>query len=439
MPLFFNLIEERIIKVFFLKTPGSMFLISHIKISPLKVFISFAGGVIVFLLLTSAAENNNDSVLLSKAEKICRESIVLDAHIDWPEWLTRYSENISGKAATGDFDYYRAYKGGLNAAFSVAYISARLNEKKGRLMLDSMVNIVHSYIKTYPDKFAAAFSPADVRHNFRKNLISLPLCVENGSLIGNDLSYISYLKEKGIVYITLNHNKSNNLGDANLDKNRIWNGLSPFGRQAVSEMNRLGIIIDISHSSDSTAYQAIRLSTAPVIASHSGCRTLTPGFERNLSDNLIKEIARKKGLIMVYFYSTFIDPQCRRNARLLLEWCRKNNVNINSVRGIAVAESFPKTGPVKSYSSVVADHIEHIIRIAGIDYVGIGSDFSGMGPFQPYDLPDVSAYKTLVYELLKRGFSENDIKKILGENFLRVWDEVLSSAESIKSNNHKKK
>lgn len=364
--------------------------------------------IILLILFLPSCKNRNieksDEELRQMVLKICENNIILDSHIDWPEFILDNPEDISGQTVKGDFDLVRARKGGLDAALSVVYISTAFDIDKGRIMVDSMLKLIRYYPHTYPDKFALAFTPADVKRNFDKKLFSLIPCLENGSPIGKDPEYLKYLKNQGIVYITLCHSKTNQISDSNFDQERKWNGLSPEGREILKEMNRLGIMIDISHSTDSTVSQAIRLSEAPVIASHSSCRYYVPGFERNLPDNLIKAIAKKKGVVMVNFCTQFLDSVCLKNTDEV--------VNLLD-------------------SKQLVNHIEHIIKVAGIDYVGLGSDFDGIGPLKPSDVPDVSGYPVIVFELLKRGYAESDIKKILSGNFLRVWNDVIEIADSL--------
>jgi len=392
-------------------------------ISILLIFI-FSSFIIKY-------KGKSDNELWEIAFRICEKNIILDSHIDWPDKYLSFPEDISKRITKGDFDLVRAKKGGLNAALSVAYIGSDLNVDEARIIVDSVIKLVNSYTVIYPDKFAQAKNPEDIEKNFSNNLFSLPLCLENGTPIGDDLNYLKYLKDQGIAYITLNHNKTNQISDSNFDINRNWNGLSPFGIEVIKEMNHLGIMIDISHSTDSTVIQSLKYSKAPIIASHSSCRYYTPGLERNLSDTLIKLIANKNGLIMVNYCSMFLDSVCMKNCNYLLNWFKSNKINMDSDEGIAFARNYAETHQINSNAQRVVDHIEHIIKIAGIDYVGLGSDYDGMGPSQPTDLPDVSCYPTIVFELLKRGYSENDIKKILSENFLRVWDKVTKVADSL--------
>ena len=375
----------------------------------------------------------SDKALRETAFKICQDNLILDSHIDWPLRVMENPGDISGQTLKGDFDLVRARKGGLNAAFTVAYINSAYDMNAGRKMVDSVLNLTNYYLNNYPDKFAPALIPADVIKNFEKNLLSLPVCLENGSPIGDDLGYLKYLKDQGIVYITLCHDRTNQISDSNFDQERRWNGLSPFGLEVIKEMNRLGIMIDISHSTDSTVYQALRNSKAPVVATHSTCRNLAPGLERNLPDTLIEAIADKKGVVMVNFGSYFLEPECMKNwIYLFYKWPDSTGIDLFSKEGLAFMNEYGKTHKLHSDASHVADHIDHIVQLAGIDFVGIGSDFDGIDYAQPTDLPDVSSYPVLVFELLRRGYTEKDIKKILSENFLRVWNDVLKAADDMK-------
>lgn len=391
--------------------------------------------IIICSFIFTCSKNDRDSVdknLWEKASEICETNIILDSHIDWPNKHLLFPEDISKNTTKGDFDLVRANKGGLNAALSVAYIPPNLGVDDGRILVDSMLKLVVDYTNTYPNKFALARKPHEVKLNFDNGLFSFPLCLENGAPIGDDLEYLKYLKEQGIVYITLCHLKTNQISDSNFDTNRKWNGLSPFGLEVIKEMNHLGIIIDISHSTDSTVSQSLRLSKAPVIASHSLCRYFTPGLERNLSDTLIKAIAAKDGIVMINFGSFYLDPECFKSWGYLISiWQDSTGIDLTSSEGLEYIQEYGKNHELYSDSKKVVDHIEHVINLVGIDYVGIGSDYDGIFSAQPSDLPDVSSYPVIVYELLKRGYSEKDIKKILSSNFLRVWDKVIEIADSL--------
>ena len=373
-----------------------------------------------------------DKQFRQQAVKICENDIIIDSHIDWPEWILDNPVDISKQTTKGDFDLVRAREGGLDAALSVVYISPAFGVDKGRIMVDSMLKVINYYPEKYFDKFSLALTPADVKKNFEKKQFSLIPCLENGSPIGNDLEYLKYLKNKGIAYITLCHSKANQISDSNLDTlNKKWKGLSPFGINVINEMNHLGIMIDISHSTDSTVSQSLRYSKAPIIASHSACRYFIPGFERNLSDDLIKAIAKKRGVVMVNFCAEFLDSICHKNTEEVLNILNSKKLNYDSKEGNDLIVEYGKTHRLLSDSKQVVNHIEHIIKLVGIDYVGLGSDFDGVGPSKPSDVNDVSGYPVIVTELLKRGYSESDIKKILSGNFLRVWNDVIEIANTL--------
>ena len=410
-----------------MNTHGNLFKTCYVPDNILVIW-----GLVTIIVMTSSCRNSPakdpDLKLRQEAERISRTSLILDSHIDWPDFVLADPEDISMQTSLGDFDLVRARKGGLDAVLSVAYISPDLDTGTGRLMVDSMLKIIRHYPDTYPEKFAVSNTPAEVRGNFAKHLFSLVPCLENGSPVGDDLQYLQYLKDQGIAYITLCHSKTNQICDSNFDPERKWNGLSPLGSELIREMNRLGIMVDISHSSDSTVVQALRISEAPVIASHSSCRHFVPGFERNLPDDLIRAIAEKNGVIMVNFCTQFLDSVCLRNTEEIQQILESRNLKYDSKEGNDLIMEFAKTNRLVCDSRQLVDHIEHIIKVAGIDYVGLGSDFDGIGPLKPADIPDVSGYPVIIYELLKRGYPEDDIVKILSGNFLRVWEEAQKAA-----------
>lgn len=388
--------------------------------------------LIIQLMLIACGQNEvNDDQKMEQPTKVCQESLILDAHIDWPESVYNNPRDISNENPAGDFDIVRAEKGGLNAVFSVLYIDSDLNIQEGHVMFDSLYQIVDSYVPGQPGKFARASSPGELKQNFTKNVCSLPFCLENGSIIGDQIEYLSKLKDLGITYITLCHNKSNQICDANMSSDRPWNGLSPFGKEVVEEMNRNGIIIDISHSSDSTVSDVLKRSSAPIVATHTGCRYFTPGYDRNLPDELIRKIAKKDGVIMIAFGSMFLDPECSKNINYLMSYFDSTGIKHASEEGMKIIQDYMKDHRLFAEANQVVDHIDHVVEIAGIDHIGLGSDFVGVGPTLPVGLPDVSGYPVIVAELLKRGYSNKEIKKILGQNFLRVWQRVIDVADSM--------
>lgn len=360
-----------------------------------------------------------------KAHKMAQDNIIIDTHIDVPYRLEKKWEDVTKATKSGDFDYPRAKAGGLNAPFMSIYIPASLDSSANSTKLaDKLIDYMEAIVGRAPDKFAIASSTAQVEEQFAKGLISLPLGMENGSPIQGDLANLHHFYERGIRYITLAHSMANHISDSSYDLRRKWKGLSPFGKELVKEMNNLGVLVDISHVSDAAFYQAIEISQTPVIASHSSLRAFTPGFERNMDDDMIKALGQNGGVIQINFGSTFVTK--RANA-----WGKKRSAEQkvveekfgkDSEQAKGFRDEFAKTNPLP-YATLdgVLDHIDHVVKLIGIDHVGIGSDYDGVGDSLPVDLKDVSTYPNLIQGLLNRGYSDADIIKILNGNFMRVW------------------
>ena len=360
-----------------------------------------------------------------KANKLAQENIIIDSHIDVPYRLEEKWVDVTKATEGGDFDYSRAKQGGLNAPFMSIYIPASLDSSANSTKLaDKLIDYVEAIVGRAPDKFAIASSTADVEEQFTKGLISLPLGMENGSPIQGDLANLQHFYERGIRYITLAHSQANHISDSSYDLRRKWKGLSPFGKELVQEMNKIGVLIDISHVSDAAFYQTIELTKTPVIASHSSLRAFTPGFERNMDDKMIKALGKNGGVIQINFGSTFVTK--RANA-----WSKKRSAEQKAVEQKfgkdsdeykGFGDEFSATNPLP-YATLdsVLDHIDHVVKLIGIDHVGIGSDYDGVGDSLPTDLKDVSTYPNLIQGLLNREYSDADIIKILSGNFMRVW------------------
>lgn len=374
--------------------------------------------------------NTIDSSLMLKAVDLAKKNLIVDTHIDLPDWLYDEWFDVSVKSNYGEFDFERATDGGLNVAFMSIYTSPSLEAQgKSKLKADSLINIVEEIEKQWHNKFKIVRSVSEIESYRNENKILLAMGMENGSPIEGNLDNLRAYYNKGIRYITLAHYKSNHICDSANDPERKWNGLSPFGEEVVKEMNRLGIMIDVSHISDSTFYDVIKLSKAPVIASHSCCRFFTPGFERNISDEMITELAKNGGVIQIAFAGFFLREDINKKYLQGEEEIKEHLKNFNISPGTDSAWQYEsqywKENPVgKATVEDVANHIDHIVKLVGVDYVGIGSDFNGVGDHLPVGLEDASKYPNLIYELLKRGYSENDIRKIFGENLIRVWKKV---------------
>jgi len=378
-----------------------------------------------------AAEDQSE-----RASRLAREILIVDTHIDVPYRLMEKMEDISVRTESGDFDYPRAREGGLDAPFMSIYVPAEFQETGGaRDYADRLIDLVEKFEADWPDKFAVARSVADVRRLFSAGIIALPMGMENGAPIEDDLANVAYFHRRGIRYITLTHSKNNQICDSSYEKERTWQGLSPFGREVAKEMNRVGIMIDVSHLTDATVRQVLELSKAPVIASHSSCRTFTPGWERNMDDESIRLLADAGGVIQINFGSAFLDEEANRRAVKLWDelatFRERNGLSSDDPRVEEFREAYDKAHPkIYAQLSDVVKHIDHVVELVGIDHVGLGSDFEGVGDSLPVGLKDVSGYPNLIRALLERGYDEGDIRKICGENLLRVWSEVERIADS---------
>ena len=387
------------------------------------------------LLVTSALFSVNLQALEAsdKAIKLAHDNILIDSHIDVPYRLQKKWQDVTQATEGGDFDYPRAKAGGLNAPFMSIYVPASLDDSaESTALAHKLIDYVEAIVGRAPDKFAIAKSVNDVEEQFNQGLISLPMGMENGSPIQGDLENLKQFHKRGIRYITLAHSQANHISDSSYDIRRKWKGLSPFGKELIGEMNNIGVMVDISHVSDAAFYQVMALSNAPVIASHSSLRSFTPGFERNMDDEMLTALAKNGGVIQINFGSGFVTKMAR-------SWRDKMDIKRDAVAEKVGKESAEVKGfenkyrvkqpyPYATLESVL-DHIDHVVKLVGIAHVGIGSDYDGVGDSLPEGLKDVSSYPNLVQGLLDRKYSDADIAKILGGNFLRVWSAVEEYAE----------
>ncbi|MCP9236652.1 dipeptidase [Lewinella sp. JB7] len=390
------------------------------------------------------SDEMTDVELRAHADSLAHAYLLTDGHVDLPYRLKvknfrleREMLGIPVETSEGDFDYVRAVEGGLDAPFMSIYIPSRLQEEPGAspALADSLIDMVKGIADAHPEKFRIATSPDDLERNFREGIMSLPMGMENGSPIEDQLGRVREYYDKGIRYITLTHAKDNLISDSSYDTLNTHGGLSPFGEEVVREMNRVGIMVDVSHISDSAFWDVMEITEVPVIASHSSVRKFTPGFQRNMDDDMIKRLAENGGVIQINFGSTFLDGALRERQdslrTVLLNRLADAGLDNNSEEGKLMIDSFQQENPtLYSDLEMVADHIDHVVEIAGIDHVGLGSDFDGVGDSLPTGLKDVADYPNLVYTLLKRGYSDEDIKKILSDNVLRVWRAVEAASSA---------
>ena len=386
-----------------------------------------------------------DAATVARARELARRLTVVDTHIDLPYRLTDQPEaerdDPGVRTEKGDFDHPRAVEGGLDVAWMSIYVPASYQKDGGaRALADSLIDLVEGIVARHPDEFALAPDVAAAEAAIAAGKIALPLGIENGAAFEDDLANVRHFHERGVRYTTLTHGEDNLLGDASYSKpeTRAWHGLSPFGREVVTEMNRLGILVDLSHVSDETFDEAIELTQAPPIASHSSCRHFTPGFERNLDDERIRKLAAKGGVLQINFGSSFVTAAANAWSveffKQQVLWKAESKAADGSPELKAWQAKYMEEHPLPRASvNDVADHVDHVVRLVGIDHVGIGSDFDGVGPSLPTGLEDVSKYPNLVAVLLQRGYSDDDLAKVLGGNLLRVWREAEAVAARLRT------
>ncbi|WP_337880120.1 dipeptidase [Rheinheimera sp.] len=374
------------------------------------------------LVLTLISGQSLASDLATKAQQLAQQKLIIDTHIDVPYRLHEDWEDVTQATKRGEFDYPRAKAGGLNAPFMSIYIPSSYEKNGGGYQFaNQLIDGMEALVARAPDKFAMAYHSNDLAEQFTQGKISLALGMENGTPIEGKLENLQHFYDRGIRYITLTHSESNHIADSSYDLRRQWKGLSPFGKKLVTAMNNTGVMIDISHVSDAAFYQVVELSKAPVIASHSSLRAFVPGFERNMDDKMIKALAKNGGVIQINFGSAFIVQAAN-------QWGLQRDAAFKASGQTdkdAFTAEYKKQQPYPFASlEKVLDHIDYVVKLVGIDYVGIGSDFDGVGDSLPEQLKDVSMYPNLIKGLLERGYSEQDIEKVLSGNLLRVWRAV---------------
>jgi membrane dipeptidase len=395
----------------------------------------YAFLTLLFLSCKSSKDIINKETM-AKAKYLAKEYIITDGHVDLPYRMkvqnfrmTKEFVGLPVSSKTGDFDYRRSKKGGLDAPFMSIFIPADKDSVESKKLADTLINMVKWLAAKNEPYFEIATSPNDVKRICARGKLALPMGMENGSPITTITDVAAYRK-KGISYVTLTHGKVNQIADSSYDTIRKHNGLSSFGYEVVREMQEQGIMVDISHVSDSAFYDVIRFVKVPVIASHSSARKFTPGFERNMDDDMIKALGKNGGIIMINFGSTFLDGKIdgiREKYRKELDSIFiSKGIKSDSKKADKIRKEFYKSRQdIYADVKTVADHIDHVKSLAGIEAIGLGSDFDGVGDSLPVGLKDVADYPNLIYELLLRGYSDTDIEKICSGNLFRVWQAVI--------------
>ena len=386
----------------------------------------------------ASVQSGDDAKLRARALKLHREALVIDTHNDVTSRITDEGFDLGQRDARGETDLPRLKEGGVDAEFFAIYVAAKYAREGGsaRRALD-MIDGVYEQARRHPESLEMAFTAADIRRIAKRGKIASLMGIEGGHAIEDSLMALRQFYRLGVRYMTLTHSNTNSWADSSGDINnpsvKHHNGLTDFGKEVVREMNRLGMMVDISHVADKTFWDAVAASEAPIIASHSSARALTD-VARNMTDEMLAAVGKKGGVVMVNFAAGFVNtklvkPTPELQARMD-EVRRQYADDLNRVR----AELLNLTGPrPKTTLDMLIDHFVHVAKVAGIDHVGIGSDFDGVGGQLPEGMEDASKLPAITYELLKRGFSENDVKKVLGGNLLRTMGEVERVAKRMQA------
>lgn len=350
---------------------------------------------------------------------------VLDSHCDTPSQILRLRD-MSQDNDHAHVDFPKLRRGGVDGAFFALYVPASMGYDEGFEYAGRLLEATKAQVLANSDIAAFAFSPEDAYENKAESLFSVFVGLENGAPIGNDISRVKYFYDRGVRYITLCHSSDNQICDSCASELKTWGGLSPFGREVVAEMNRLGMLVDVSHVSDETFYDVLNYSSRPVVATHSCCRALAD-HPRNMTDDMIRALASAGGVIQINFYPVFLDygfGTVLNRSGIIERGESVENQFIGDPSDPEKRRAWNKIQdelqalPRPSYKRIV-DHIDHAVSLAGVDHVGLGSDFDGI-EVTPDGLEDISMMPVIFDEMRLRGYSEEDMEKIAGLNFLRV-------------------
>ncbi len=398
--------------------------------------IDVAGAILSAALFVAAASVRGEPPvsaedLAARARKLHFSSIVVDTHDDTTQRLLDGDFDLAPRNANGSIDIPRMKEGGLGAIFFSIWMPSKITGIWAASRAHVQIEAVLDQVRKHPQDLALATTAAQIRDAHKLGKIAVLLGIEGGHMIAGDLRKLRDFAALGVRYMTLTHSGNTDWADSSTDK-PVHNGLSPFGKDVIRDMNRLGLIVDVSHVSDKTFHDVLALSKAPVIASHSSCRAICD-HPRNMSDEMIRELAAKGGVIQINYHVGFLSQEFRDaekanpaiNESIALEVQKRcgDREGCQLIEGDRITREYVNAGklPRVEWTKIV-DHIDHAVKLVGADHVGLGSDFDGAN--MPFGMEDVTKLPAITGELLRRGYSEDDVKKILGENTLRVMVEV---------------
>ncbi|MGH9453170.1 MAG: dipeptidase [Terriglobia bacterium] len=366
------------------------------------------------------------------AERVLSRAIIIDTHADTPQMMLDQNYDLADPHSPYMLSIPKMRTGRLGAEFFSIWVDVDWPHQDLIHRALDLIDVVDSQVALHSDALELATTADDIERIHRRGKIAILMGVEGGHIIQDDVHALDIYYRLGARYMTLTHTKDNAIGDSSGDRPH-WNGLSPFGKQVVARMNRLGMMVDISHVSDATFDAALAASKAPLIASHSSCRALCD-VPRNMTDDMIRALAKNGGVMDINFYSGFLDPAfaaaldkvsgpMEAAVKAAQNSAAQEGKRLSYAQETEIRQKYVARLPVPSYT-LIADHIDHAVKVGGIDHVGLGSDFDGVDGMVPRGMEDVSHLPGLVQELARRGYSEPDLYKILGGNVLRVMRQV---------------
>jgi membrane dipeptidase len=366
----------------------------------------------------------------ARAKKLHFSSIVVDTHDDTTQRLLDGKFDLGARNDTGSIDIPRMKEGGLGAIFFSIWIPSKVTGPEAVHRAMTQIDAVREQVRNHPKDLMLATSAAEIREAHKQGKIAALMGVEGGHMINSNLGVLRSYAALGVRYMTLTHSGNDEWADSSTDK-AAHNGLTDFGKDVVREMNRLGVMVDISHVSDKTFYDVLETSKAPPFASHSSCRAICDA-PRNMTDQMMKDLAAKGGVVQINYHVGFLNQEYRRLAtpeiamqlrEEVQKQCAGDDEGCQLIEGERVTREFVAQGklPKVEYTAII-EHIDHAVKVAGIDHVGLGSDFDGAN--MPFGMEDATKLPKITEALLQKGYPEGDVRKILGENTLRVMTEV---------------
>jgi membrane dipeptidase len=398
----------------------------------MKPFLCTVTAAFVPAALSIVATLSAQDTVSPQARAVHDRAIVVDTHADTTQRLIYDPKfNIGERHSDGNIDIPRMRDGGLDALFFSIWVPSEVTGPPAVKRALDQIDAVREAVRTHPDDLLLATTAADVRRAAADRKIAALMGMEGGHMIDDDLRLLRDYAALGVRYLTLTHFKNNNWADSSTDK-PAHNGLTAFGKDVVRELNRLGVMVDISHVADKTFYDALAITTVPVIASHSSCRVID-NHPRNMTDDMLRALAKNGGVVMINYHAAFLSEAFRvasekrggdvvASMSAMSKKCGGNEActTMESARGDQ--EAMTRGELPKVNWNLIVDHIDHAVKIAGADHVGLGSDFDGAT--MPLGLEDASKLPKITDALLKKGYSEQDVEKILGGNILRVMEAV---------------